>query len=47
LKVDRASKKNNKIELPKLEKKLPTDVSIKSKQQIDVRKYKNKERLFM
>lgn len=47
LKVDRAYNKNSQIELPKLEKQLPSNVSIKSKQQIDIHDYKNKERLFV
>lgn len=47
LKVDRASKKSVKIELPRLEKQLPSSISIKSKQQIDIHDYKNKDRLFV
>lgn len=46
-KVDRSSKKIGKIELPRLEKQLPSDVSIKSKKQIDIYNHKNKERLFV
>ena len=46
-KVDRASKKNMKLELPKLEKQLPSDVSLNSKLKTDLVNLKHKWRYFV
>ncbi len=47
LQVDRAWKKIGKIELPKLEKQLPSDMSFKSQSQIDLYSLKNHWRYFV
>lgn len=47
LKVDRAGKKNQNLSLPSLKKQLPADVSVKSKDEINLDKLKNTERFFV
>ena len=46
-KVDRASKKNWKLELPKLEKQFPGEISLKSKDKINLRELKHKGKYFI
>ena len=46
-KVDRANKKNWKLELPKLEKQFPGEISLKSKSQINLRDLEHKKKYFI
>ncbi len=47
LQLDRAGKKNNNIELPNLERQLPSNVSIDTDLKIKLEDYQNKERYFI
>ncbi len=46
-KADRADKKNWKLELPNLEKQFPADISLKSKNKINLRDFKHKKKYFI
>lgn len=45
--VDRANKKNGRLELPKLEKQLPGDISLTSKSKLNLRELNHKEKYFI